>query len=94
MNTSTMMNGAMPRQIVGAAWVEHPGAWWVPKGLESTQSPGARPPAYRPLSFGAEREWANDEEGWQGGRHKRQKKRTNRNHNRTNQDTYDFDDTY
>ena len=34
-------------------------------GLEATQGPDARPPPYRPVSFAAQREYANDEDGWQ-----------------------------
>ncbi len=34
-------------------------------GLEATQGPNARPPPYRPVSFGATREYKDDEDGWQ-----------------------------
>jgi len=34
-------------------------------GLEATQGPNARPPVYRPVSFGATREYKDDEDGWQ-----------------------------
>lgn len=34
-------------------------------GLEATQGPDARPPPYRPVSFGATREYKDDEDGWQ-----------------------------
>lgn len=36
-----------------------------PPGLESTQGPGAHPATYAPVSFGATREYKNDDDGWQ-----------------------------
>ena len=34
-------------------------------GLEATQGPDACPPPYRNVSFGATREYKDDEDGWQ-----------------------------
>ncbi len=50
-------------KIVGAKYlaVQPP---LVPPGLEATQGPGARPPVYRNVFFGAQKEWENDEVGW------------------------------
>ena len=57
-------------KIVGARWLkEQPPL--VPPGLESTQGPGARPPVYRNVFFGAQREWENDEVGWITVHHKK-----------------------
>ena len=102
-NTNTNANknsssGAMPRKIVGAEWVTTPTRpWWVPAGLEATQGPGAKPISYRSPFFGAEREWKNDDEGWQlyqSPRSRQNNRRASRNRHTNNQDTYDFDDTY
>ena len=68
-------------------------------GLEKTQGPGAKPIYYRSPFFGAEREWKNDDDGWQLFQTRRSKQldrresriRHNNNHNH---DTYDFDDSY
>lgn len=52
--------------IVGYAPV--PGAPANPgflPGLEATQGPNACPPPYRPVSFGAQREYVDDNDGWQ-----------------------------
>jgi hypothetical protein len=92
-NRNVNSSEAMPTKIVGAVWVENPRPWWVPAGLESTQGPGAKPPAYRMVSFGAEREWKNDDEGWQLYETRRQRK-SRRRLARGNNDTYDFDDSY
>ncbi len=84
---------AMPRQIVGAIWVENPGPWWVPRGLESTQGPGAKPVHYRPVFFGAQQDWADDEHGWQVFETRRTRQNRRRDARRKS-DTYDFDDAY
>lgn len=36
-----------------------------PVGLEETQGQFAKPPPYRPISFAAEREWRDENDGWQ-----------------------------
>lgn len=61
MSSSNLSNS----RIVGAVYVQNPDPWWVPVGLEQTQGPNANPPIHAPVSFGAKREWKNDEEGWQ-----------------------------
>lgn len=53
------------RTVVGAVYVQNSSPWWVPVGLEKTQGVGANPPIHAPVSFGATREWKNDDEGWQ-----------------------------
>jgi hypothetical protein len=97
-SNSNSNSQAMPRKIVGAEWVTTPARpWWVPPGLEATQGPGAKPIYYRSPFFGAEREWKNDDDGWQlfqTRRSKQQQRRAYRNHNDNNHDTYDFDDSY
>lgn len=60
-----MSSNNLSSHVVGAVYVQHPRPWWVPVGLEKTQSPGANPPIHAPVSFGATCEWKNDEEGWQ-----------------------------
>jgi hypothetical protein len=88
---------AMPRTIVGAVWVENPGAWWVPRGLERTQGPGAKPLNYRPVFFGAQQEWASDEHGWQiyeTRRTRQARRRKSRQSSGSGSDSYDFDDSY
>ena len=84
----------MPKQIIGLNFVTNPGPWWVPVGLEETQGPGAKPPAYRPLFFGAEREWKNDEEGWQTYESRKQRQNRRRQNRRRTMETYDFNDAY
>lgn len=93
MNRSNSSSEAMPRKIVGAEWVAHPGPWWVPPGLEATQGPGAKPINYLPIFFGAQHEWENDEQGWQLFETRRARQWRRRETRRKN-DTYDFDDTY
>lgn len=89
---------AMPRQIVGAVWVENPGPWWVPVGLEKTQGPGANPPPYRMVSFAGTKLWTNDEEGWQIYYSPKQRrlqkwlKNKSRRQNQLDNGTYNFDD--
>lgn len=85
-----------PRVIVGANWVENPGRWWVPPGLEQTHD---LPHTYRPVSFGAEREWKNDEEGWQVYTTRKQRQAARRRNRQRGpvyyeepEDTYDFQD--
>ena len=57
------MSNSATNVPVGALWLkEQPPL--VPAGLERTQGPGARPAPYRPVFFGAQREWENDEVGW------------------------------
>ena len=88
---------AMPRKIVGAEWVTNPRPWWVPAGLEETQGPGAKPVHYKPVFFGAEQEWKDDEQGFQLFQTRRSRqwaRRASRRRQSDNQDTYDFDDTY
>jgi hypothetical protein len=88
----------MPRRIVGAVWVENPGPWWVPVGLEKTQGPGANPPPYRNINFSGTKLWTNDEEGWQiyySPRQRRMQKwlrNKSRRQNQMDNDTYNFDD--
>lgn len=60
-----MSSSNLSSNVVGAVYLQHPRPWWVPVGLEKTQGPGANPPIHAPVSFGATREWKNDEEGWQ-----------------------------
>jgi hypothetical protein len=91
MNSSSV---AMPQKIVGLCWVENPRPWWVPPGLEETQGPGANPPAYKPLTAGAEREWKDDEEGFQPYLTRRQRQNRRRQNRKHQHDTYDFDDSY
>lgn len=92
-NNNNESSQAMSGRIVGAVWVENPGAWWVPAGLEATQGPGAKPIYHRDVHFGAEREWKNDEDGWQVFE-TRSTRRRRRREARRKSDTYDFDDTY
>jgi hypothetical protein len=93
MNNRNMFSSeSMGRKIVGAVWVENPGPWWVPKGLEESQGPGAKPIPYRPVFMGADREWANDDEGWQTYFSRRQRQSRRRMNRKQVQDTYDFDD--
>ena len=60
---NTTMNTTM-NTIPGLCWVQNPGPWWVPAGLEQTQGPKAKPTYTRPPFFGADREYGPDE-GWQ-----------------------------
>lgn len=95
-NNSTLSLSDPNRVIVGLSFVQNPSPWWVPPGLEETQGPNAKPAAYRPLFFGAEREYG-PEEGWQtyqNRRARRTARRQNRNRGGNYNDTYDFDDSY
>lgn len=100
MNNSNENSEAMPRTIVGAAWIQNPAPWWVPVGLEKTQGPNATVPAYRNVFFGGTRDYKDDEDGFQvyhsRGYLKRLKraKRNNRNPNYGvyEEETYEFDD--
>jgi hypothetical protein len=85
----------MPRTIVGAVYVTNPGPWWVPPGLESTQGPGANPPPYRSPFFGADREYTNEDDGWQPFRTRKQRQNMRRDSRRKREDdNYGFNDTY
>lgn len=65
-------------KIVGAVYVQNPGPWWIPPGLEDTHD---KPSGYRPVFFGAQREYKNDDDGWQTVNHnaRRERRRTRRN---------------
>ena len=89
-NTSPFTADGNPRIPVGQVYVQNPGPWWVPAGLESTQGPGAKPIYTRPAFFGADREYGEDE-GWQTQISRRQRRLARRRH-RVVEDTYDFDD--
>ncbi len=103
MNSNTMDNTSKPnpttfklddprRVIIGLAYVQNPGPWWVPPGLESTQGPGAKPPHYRSPFFGADREYG-PEEGWQVFQNRRARRLARRSNRRDdNSDYYDFED--
>lgn len=80
------------RVIVGAVYVQNPRPWWVPVGLEETQGPNAKPSNYRPVSFAAEREWKDDDDGFQTFRTRRARRNARRK--RVHDDSYDFDDSY
>lgn len=84
---------AMPRPIVGAVYKTHPGTWWVPAGLESTQGPDAKPAPYVNISFGAPREWKNDEDGFEPYYTPRKRRQLQRKSRRMQyEDQYGFDD--
>lgn len=51
--------------IVGAVYPAVQPSAAYPPGLEATQGPNARPPPYRPVSFGATRDYKDDNDGWQ-----------------------------
>ena len=55
---------ASSRNVVGANWDHRQHTWWIPTGLEWANDPKNPLPAYIPPTFGAEKEWANDEQGW------------------------------
>ncbi len=63
-NTSPITADGKPRIPVGQVYVQNPGPWWVPPGLESTQGPGAKPIYYRNVFFGGDRDYVDDEDGW------------------------------
>lgn len=54
----------MDSPIVGATWLRTPPLTY-PAGLHETQAPGAHPPTYRTVFFGATRDYVDDEDGWQ-----------------------------
>ena len=56
----TAYNATVPGAVYPNAQPSHAYA----PGLEATQGPNARPTPYRAVSFGAKREWENDEDGW------------------------------
>lgn len=56
----TAYNATVPGAVFPTSQPSHAYA----PGLEATQGPNARPPPYRPVSFGAKREYENDEDGW------------------------------
>lgn len=98
-NTNKLPTGsAMPTSVVGLHWVTNPRPWWVPAGLESTQGPGAKPVYTRSPFFGAEREWKNDEEGWEvyhSPSYRKKQRRLNRRRNRAYEaemENYGFED--
>lgn len=55
-------------------------------GLEPTQAPSANPPSYKPISFGADREYAEDE-GWTTVHYRSQSKRKQRRWREVNEAT-------
>lgn len=65
MKQAAMEQNTTTRGVVGAVWVENPAPWWVPVGLEKTQGPNAKVPAYRNVFFGGTREYKSDEDGMQ-----------------------------
>ena len=79
----------MPKQIVGLHYVEHPRPWWIPVGLEATHDKSSH---YKPVFFGAEREWKNDDEGWQRYTTRKQRQNDRRNSHKQSNDNYGFDD--
>jgi hypothetical protein len=91
-NSSKMDNSAdaKPRIVPGLVYVQNPPPWWVPRGLESTQGPDAKPPPYRMISYSAEREYSENE-GWQT-QMSRHQRRLTRHRNRVFNDEYNFDD--
>ncbi len=89
MNANTM-NAITNKPIVGLHYVENPRPWWIPVGLEETHD---KPSGYKPVSFGAEREWKNDDEGWQHYTTRKQRQNRRRQARRNaNNDNYGFDD--
>jgi hypothetical protein len=102
MTSNTMDNSSKPlptnlalddprRVIFGLCFVQNPGPWWVPPGLESTQGPGAKPIYYRSPFFGADREYGPDE-GWQTFQNRRGRRLARRSKHRDDSDYYDFED--
>ena len=51
----------VPRIPIGQVYVTNPRPWWIPVGLESTHD---KPSGYRPVFFGGDREFIDDEDGW------------------------------
>lgn len=86
-----------PRVIVGLNFEPNPRRWWVPPGLEQTHD---LPSNYKPVSFGAEKEYG-PEEGWQLYTTRKQRQAARRRNRKRNpvyyqepqpEDTYDFQD--
>lgn len=82
-------NTMTPKHIVGLHYVENPRPWWIPVGLEATHD---QPCHYKPVFFGAEREWKNDDEGWQRYTTRKQRQNDRRNSRKRSNDNYGFDD--
>ena len=75
-NNDSTMNTT--HTIPGLCYVQNPGPWWVPAGLEQTQGPNAKPTYTRSPFFGADREYGPDE-GWQVYRTRRARRAMRRN---------------
>ncbi len=93
-NMSSMNSNASPskpRIPVGMVYVQNPGPWWVPPGLESTQGPGAKPINYRSPFFGADREYGENE-GWQIYMNRHQRRNARRRNRVADDNEYNFDD--
>jgi len=93
-NSSPYNADGSPRTVPGMVYVQNPRPWWVPPGLESTQGPGAKPKPYKMVSFGADREYG-EEEGWQTPMSRRQRRMARRRHRAPDDEEYNFyDDAY
>jgi hypothetical protein len=79
---------ASSRPIVGASWDLRPRSWWIPTGLEWANDPKNPLPAYLPPFFGAQKEWANDDQGWTHVSHHRKKKNYRRRQEVVMEDNY------